>query len=283
MYRFSTGFGGYNPDAQTEDMGSDPVAATGYAVANLKRVVPHLPAWTATPGEGYDDLEEIYGETLGMWRRYMGHVVTVIGGVRETPKTTDQPGAVYQPVPRAEQERALAFLDENVLQTPTWLMDPDLLRRIQPVGAVDRVRALQVGILDQHAGPDAPGPAGRGRRRRRRTGYPLADYMDDLRADVWAELDDRRPAVDVFRRGLQRGYLERLAALMTEDERRLPSQVAYLGVDVSQSDVRASARGALRRVQTDARAALARTRDAATRDHLADVVARVEDTLEPGR
>ena len=52
---------------------------------------------------------------------------------------------------------------------------------------------------------------------------------------------------------------------------------------MSQSDVRASARGALRRVQADAQAALARTRDPATRDHLADVVARVEDTLDPGR
>ena len=285
VYRFSSGFGGYNPDAQTEDMGSDPVAASGYAVANLKRVVPNLRAWTATPGEGYDDLEEIYGETLGMWRRYMGHVVTVIGGVRETPKATDQAGAVYRPVPRAEQERALAFLSEHVLQTPTWLLDADLLRRIQPVGAVDRVRALQVDVLDDLLDPtrlgrlveaDAiDGPAARP--------YPLADYMDDLRAAVWSELDGRRPTVDVFRRNVQRGYLEQLAALMTEDERPLPAQVRYLGVDVSQSDVRASARGALRRVQADARTAQARTQDPATRDHLADVVARVEDTLNPGR
>ena len=281
-YRFSTGFGGYNPDAQTEDVGDDPVAATGYAVANLRRVVPRLPEWTATPGEGYDDLEEIYGELLGMWRRYQGHVVTLIGGVRETPKTSDQAGVVYRPVPRPEQERALAFLDEHVLQTPTWLLDPDLLRRIQPVGAVDRVRALQVGVLDQMLDPmrlgrmvEAQAVDG--------AGYPLADYMDALRGRVWAELGARRPAVDVFRRGLQRGYLERLAALMTEDERELPGPVAHLGVDVSQSDVRAAARGALRRVQADARAALGRTRDPATRDHLADVVARVEDTLDPGR
>ncbi len=282
MYRFSTGSGGYNPDAQTEDMGDDPVAATGYALANLRRVVPNLRAWTATPGEGYDDLDELYGELLGMWRRYQGHVVTVIGGVRETPKASDQPGAVYQPVPRAEQERALAFLNETVLQTPTWLLDPDLLRRIQPVGAVDRIRQLQVGILGQMLDPmrlgrlvEAQAVDG--------GGYPLAAYMGDVREHVWAELDDRQPAVDVFRRNLQRGYLERLAALMTEDERELPSQVSHLGVDVSQSDVRASARGTLRRVQDDARRALSRAQDAATRDHLADVVARVEDTLDPGR
>ena len=284
MYRFSSGFGGYNPDAQTEDMGDDPVAASGYGVANLKRVLPNLRTWTATPGEGYDDLGELYGELLGMWRRYMGHVTTVIGGVRETPKTTDQAGAIYEVVPRAEQERALAFLDAQVLQTPTWLLDAEILRRLQPVGGVDRVRQLQVSVLDALLDPmrlgrlveaeaiDAPGAA-----------YPLAAYMDDLREDVWAELDDRRPVVDVFRRNLQRGYVEQLSALMTEDERPLPSSVRYLGVDVSQSDVRAAARGALRRVQADARAAASRTRDAATRDHLTDVVARIEAVLDPAR
>ena len=289
-YRFSSGSGGYNPDAQTEDMGDDPVLASTYAVQNLRRVVPNLVAWTSTPGEGYDDLEEIYGETLGMWRRYMGHVVTVVGGVRETPKASDQAGAVFEPVPRAEQERALAFLDEHVFQTPTWMLDPAILRRIQPVGAVDGIRRAQVGILDQlleHvrlgrlieaeavdgalAGRGGAGP------------YPLAAFMDDLRADVWAELDARRPAIDVYRRNLQRGYVERLVTLLTEDERDLPARVRYLGVDVSQSDVRAAARGALREVREAALAGAGRSGDETTRDHLLDVVARVDAAFDPAR
>ena len=281
VYRFSSGFGGYNPDAQTEDMGDDPVLASGYAVENLKRVVPNLVAWTSTPGEGYDDLAEIYGETLGMWRRYMGHVVTVVGGVRMTPKASDQAGVVYEPVGRAEQERALAFLDANVFETPTWMLDPAILRRIQPTGAVDGLRRAQVGVLDDLLDPTrlgrlveaeaVPGPA---------APYPLAAFMDDLREDVWAELGDRRPAVDVYRRNLQRGHVERLVALLTEDERALPARVRNLGVDVSQSDVRAAARGALRRVRDDARAGAGRAADASTRDHLRDVVARVDAAFD---
>ncbi|MGB3541966.1 zinc-dependent metalloprotease [Rubrivirga sp.] len=281
-YRFSSGFGGFNPDAQTEDMGNDPVAASGYAVANLKRVVPNLRSWTSTPGEGYDDLEEIYGELLGMWRRYQGHVVTVIGGVRETPKASDQSGPVFVSVSRAEQKRALEFLDENVLQTPTWLLDTDLLRRIRPVGAVDQVRALQVGILGQMLDPMRLGRLVEGDAIDG-VGYSLSEYQDDLRGRVWSELEDARPAIDVYRRNLQRGYVERLSSLMTEDERELPSSIRYLGVDVSQSDIRASARGSLRRVEAEARTALDRTTDAATRDHLEDVVARVEAVLDPAR
>ena len=212
----------------------------------------------------------------------MGHVVTLIGGVRETPKASDQSGVVFVPVPREEQERALDFLDANVLQTPMWLLDSDLLRRLQPVGAVDRVRSLQVGVLGQMLDPMRLARLVEGDAIDR-TGYPLADYMGDLRGRVWSELGDRRPEADVFRRNLQRGYLEQVAKLVTEDEGPLPSRVSYLGVDVSQSDLRASARGTLRRVQQDARTALNRTQDVATRDHLADVVARIEDVLNPGR
>ena len=161
-----------------------------------------------------------------MWRRYMGHVVTVVGGVRMTPKASDQAGVVYAPVGRQEQERALAFLDANVFETPTWMLDAEILRRIQPTGAVDGIRRAQVAVLDDLLDPMRLGrlveaeavdsPAGGA------APYPLAAFMDDLREDVWAELDARRPAVDVYRRNLQRGYVERLASLLTEDERAPP-------------------------------------------------------------
>lgn len=295
MYRYSSGVGGYNPDAQTEDMGDDPVRASGYAVQNLQRVVPNLVAWTSTPGESYDDLDEIYGELLGMWRRYMGHVVTVVGGVRETPKSTDQAGAVFEPVPRAEQERALAFLDAQVFETPTWLLDPAVLRRIEPTGAVERIRNAQVGVLNGLLNPmrlgrlveaeaiDGPGGADAIDGPGGADAYPLAAFMADLRADVWAELGDRRPQIDVYRRNLQRGYVERLAALMTEDEpQNVPGPYRNLVVDVSQSDVRAAARAALRAVQRDARQSLARTRDAATRAHLQDIDARIVELFDVG-
>ena len=276
MYRFSSGFGGYNPDAQTEDMGNDPVAASGYAVANLRRVVPNLIDWTGTPGEGYGDLAEIYGELQGMYRRYMGHVVTVIGGVRVTPKSTDQAGAVYEPVPRAEQERALAFLAENVFQTPDWLLDREILRRIEHAGAVDRLRSIQVGIL---AALHDPGRLHRLVEREAIDGgeaYPLMDYMADVRGYVFSELRQRRPAIETQRRHLQRGYVEALVGLLTADERPRPS--AFTRVDISQSDIRAAARAQLKAVRAAARRASGA--DAATRAHLDDVADRIDEALD---
>ncbi len=269
MFRFRSS-DGVNPDAQTEDMGDDPVAASGYAVANLKRVVPNLIEWTSTPGEGYDDLGEIYGELQGMYSRYMGHVVTVIGGVRVTPKSTDQAGAVYEPVPRAEQERALEFLSANVFTTPDWLMDREILRRIEASGAVDRMRGIQMrtlgGVLNAerlHRLVEREAIDGG-------EAWPLAEYMDAVREDVWSELAPPRPTIATQRRHLQRGYVETLESLMTEDERR--------GTDLSQSDIRAAARAELKTVRAQARRA--RGADAATRAHLDDIADRIDTLLD---
>ena len=102
MYRYAPQQRGADPRAQTEDMGDDPVRASTYGIANLKRVTPNLVAWTATPGENYDDLEELYGELIGQWNRYVGHVVTLVGGMYQVLKSSDQEGPVFEPVERSK-------------------------------------------------------------------------------------------------------------------------------------------------------------------------------------
>ena len=87
--------------------GDDPVRASTYAIENLKRVVPNLVTWTTHAGDDYSELNELYGEALGMWSRYMGHVVSVIGGVYVDLKTADQDGAVFRSVERARQQAGM--------------------------------------------------------------------------------------------------------------------------------------------------------------------------------
>ena len=279
MYRFSTGSGSYNPDAQTEDMGNDPVQASTYAVANLKRVVPNLVDWTSTDGKGYGDLNEIYGELLGMWRRYMYHVVTVVGGVYVTPKTSEQEGSIYKVVPREKQEIALQFLIDNVFETPTWLVNNDLLRRIEHAGTVDRLRSRQVSVLNNLLSPQRLQRMIEATTVDGETGYPLIDFMSDLKAGVWNELRISRPVVDTYRRNLQRGYLERLEYLLTEEPD--PRFAAFFGaVDVSQSDIRAVVRGQLKELRAESLNASRRTRDSVTRYHLLDLVDRIDTVLD---
>ncbi|MCH7565083.1 MAG: zinc-dependent metalloprotease [Gemmatimonadetes bacterium] len=287
MYRYSPQQRGVDPRAQTEDMGDDPVRASTYGIENLKRVTPNLVEWTATEGENYDDLEELYGELVGQWNRYVGHVVTLIGGVYQVLKSSDQAGPVFEPVERAKQEAAVRFLVEQVFETPTWLQDREILRRIESTGAVERIRAIQVRRLDNLLDParmqrmieSEVFDAG---------AYPLVEYLDDLKNGVWRELAGAEPT-DTYRRNLQRGYLERLEWLMTEEPTPPPTfggggppRNSAPEVDVSQSDIRPLVRAQLNEIRTEAESASTRTRDRMTRYHLEDIVERINAILEGG-
>jgi hypothetical protein len=87
--------------------------------------------------------------------------------------------------------------------------------------------------------------------------------------------------VDTYRRALQRGYLERCEYLMTQEFSGNNFSFFYgTSVDVSQSDIRPFVRGQLNELRRAAQQAARRTRDTATRYHLEDVVARIDDILE---
>jgi len=265
MYRFGARSfaGAVDPRTQTEDLGDDPVAASGYGLANLKRVAPMLVEWTSTPGEDYTDLEELYGELLGQYSRYMGHVISVVGGVHTDRKATDQEGLVHVPVVAGRQRAAVAFLAEHALATPEWLLDPEIVRRISAAGDVNRIARLQGRFLGQLL------EAGRLQRLAEGGDYPLVDYLADVRAAVWDG------SGDPYRRSLQRDHVERLEAMLTEEPSFTSSPV-----DVSTSDVRALARHELMTIEASARESAETATDPMLKAHFVDVAERIERTLE---
>jgi hypothetical protein len=267
VFRFGRQRGGLlvDPRAQTEDLGDDPVKASSYAVANLKRVLPNLLSWTSNDGEDYADLEELYAELLFQWNRYMGHVLALVGGMHEDIKTTDQDGPVYEPVNRARQRNAVQFLVQEVFETPTWLNDEATLRRIEHAGAVDPARMQRLIEIEVFDPEDC---------------YSLLEFLDDVRAGIWREIRTA-DLIDTYRRNLQRGYLERMAYLMTEEVTTPTSRSAWrTPVDVSQSDIRPFVRGQLIELRGDVSRAAQRTRHRATQYHLEDVVVRIDRILE---
>jgi hypothetical protein len=262
-FRFFGG-DGMDPRAQTEDIGADPVEASTLGIANLRRVLPQLPAWTATPGENHADLQELYGELVSSYARYVGHVVTLIGGVYRDAKSTDQAGPVFTPVPSAEQRRAMAFLAEQVFTTPAWLLDPAVLTRLEGSGGLDRVRAAQASVVNRVV--DAV-------RLQRMTEIALtadAPYrpeamLADVRGAIWSELRGGG-AIDPFRRQLQRVHLERLGGLARADS--------------TVTEARPLARAELVALRGAVQGRLGRGGDAVTLAHLRDVQARIDEALE---
>ncbi|UCC26763.1 MAG: zinc-dependent metalloprotease [Gemmatimonadales bacterium] len=271
------GFGGVDPRAQTEDLGDDPVEASGYGVENLKVAARNLPGWTATPGEDYRDLAELYGELLGQWSRYMNHVVSLVGGAYVDLKSTDQAGPVFDGVPRARQEEALAFLEAQVFRTPAWLHSREILDRIGPVGQVQGLGARQAAILNSLLDPRRLVRMSEMEVLQPEDAWPLAQYLPALRGSVFGDLSTVS-AIDGYRRALQRSYLERVAVLMTEEP---PTNPFFgPGVDVSRSDVRPLLRAELRALRIDAERGAARVRHDMTRVHLSDLMVRIDEILD---
>ena len=287
-YRYLPQFvAGIDPRSQTEDVGDDPVKAGTYAIANLKRVVPRLIEWTSTPGEDFTDLDELYGETLGMWSRYMGHAVSVIGGIHVDPRTSDQEGAVYRPVPRAEQLRALQFLAAQAIETPEWLAPSEIVSRIGPAPLADRQAAIVSQLLDSRrlerlnmSEQLSPG-----------TALPLADYLTQLRRTVWT---GREP--DANRRTMHRVYVDRLAAIVRPPTPAAggpggggggggggaPPSPLLAPLNLPRTDLPAMARAELMAIRGLAQSAASAT-SGVHRAHWQDIVARVDAVLEPAR
>ena len=276
-----------DPRSQSEDLGDDAVYASRLGLANLKRIVPRLQEWTTTEGEDYGDLDELYGQVVGQWARYLGHVGRQIGGVTIDPKMVGEDGVVYQPVDADRQRDAVAFLIEEGFTTPDWLLDADILGRIEPAGTTTRIQSLQEGALDRVLDPvriarlaEAEWLAG--------DAYPAAELMDDLQAGLFSETRSGAP-IDAARRSLQRAYVDRLGEMLTADGLPFPSQVAtrvygYAPQSPSRSEVRPLARGALLTLQQAIGRALPRyaaASERAERYHLLDLQARIEDILDP--
>lgn len=274
IYRFASSTG-YDPSAQTEDLSNDPVQASTYGLMNLKRVVPNLIEWTSTPGEGYDNLEEIYGELIFQWSRYAGHVSTNIGGVYQSRKSSDQEGVLYTSVPKDYQQEAIGFLNEHVFSTPDWLLDKEILRRIEHAGALDRVKNLQARILNDVMAADVIVRLNESHVFEGDDAYAPLEMLEDLRRGVWAEIYEMR-MINPYRRNLQRIYLDNMESMFTNDE----SESFRNRVDIKNSDIRAFLRVELNRLRNDLGRAQTRISDELTRAHLEDALFRIDDILD---
>ena len=145
IYQF--GSRGNDPNAQTENIGDDPVKATAYGLSNLKIVAENLEEWTTQDGQTFDDLQELYMELIGVYRRYIYHVVALIGGVNETRIVKGQEAIPYYNVSAQKQREALASLDQHLWKTQKWLLEPELISRFENEGHLDLIANLQKAAL----------------------------------------------------------------------------------------------------------------------------------------
>jgi ribosomal protein S18 acetylase RimI-like enzyme len=290
VYWFGTEINSYDPRSQSEDIGNNAMLASEYGIKNLKRILPNLKEWYKEEAEDYGKLNEMYGQLVGQYRRYMGHVTKYVGGVYETPKTYEQAGVVYEPTPKNLQKDAVAFLNRQLFETPTWMLDPNVLSLIRPGSGVEQLRQVQEATLNslydyarmQRLIETSAANV---------NAYGLDDMFTDVRKGIWSELRMRK-AIDPFRRNLQKVHVEKLISLLNPPATPPPAGFGFFSpffpaspaspvADPKKSDVISLARGHLIDLKAEVNAALPSVSDKMSRYHLQDVQSRIDRALEP--
>jgi len=265
IYRFG-GRNPFDPSSQTEGIGNNQVKASTYGIKNLKIVAKNLPSWTSDQTNNYDDLSELYGELLSVWSRYVSHVSGNIGGVYEYNKKPTQKGFVYSAVSKEAQKKAMVWLQKNAFKTQNWLVDKTILSNIDESGYTGRILRLQNRQLYRLLEPE---------RLERMIDaeiiqdnfYAASDMIRDLRTGIFSETNYLKN-VDVFRRNLQKSFIDRLANLFNSKE-------------IKNSDINAIIRGELKMINFQLTIAKDRRINRMTKYHYLDCMAKIKEILDP--
>ena len=285
-YRFSTdGSAGSDPGELTEAVGdADAVKSTALGQDNLKRVAKLLvPATTTQKGDSYDDLSELYGRMLGQWTLEMNHVAAIVGGYNSQQKHIGQNGVRFNLIPKAKQAEAVKFLNQNAFVSPTWQIDREILRRIEPVGALNRVRNSQNSILNNLLSSSRFARLVEQQALDGMAAYGPADLLADVRSGVWTELNSSSVTIDPYRRNLQRAFLDIANTKLNGAAITLPQGLpaGFAAMFVTSGDERSFYRAELREISAAAQAAASKATDRATKVHLEGVRDQIDKILDP--
>ena len=115
-------------------------------------------------------------------------------------KPSKQKGAVYEVVSESDQKRALRFLEQNIFETPEWLLQNDIFVKTgkKPMSVVESLqnsvldRILSSMVLNKMYNAQLLDPKA----------YPLVNYMSDVQQSIF---NNEKP--DIYQRNLQRNYV----------------------------------------------------------------------------
>jgi hypothetical protein len=194
---------------------------------------------------------------------------------------------VYEPVPREKQKDAMALLTREAFRTPTEVLKPEVLALIEPSGTAERVlqgqrsvlnTVLENGRLARMVNVQAL-PASGARP------YKISEMMADLRAGVWSELAGPRVTADVYRRNLQRAYLDvfngKLNATVAAPPTGMPAGMFAAFNPPLPGEARAMMRSELTDLDASIAGAIPKAIDREMKAHLQDCRYRIGKILNP--
>jgi Met-zincin/Domain of unknown function (DUF5117) len=269
-----------DPEVITENIGKERIQATKLSVASLERAAKRLIPATTRLGEDYDKLESAYYTLLMQRSRYIESVVKMIGGVRETRYMGGRGGDTFVRTSPKEQREAIQYLLNDALTTPKWLVDPKILNRISMLDVTAPVVNAQKRILTDMLQPIrfrvledieslTPG-----------AGLTASGYLQTVQKSLFREAAQAQPKVDIYRRELQRDFVEHLKAFSGEAQKfkNFGFMFSAMLTDLL-IDLRPAAMQSLKDLRVELNSAEKRATDPATKQHFAQLAREVEKTL----
>jgi hypothetical protein len=204
----------------------------------------------------------------------MNHVAAIVGAFNSQTKYVGQEGRVFTPVTRERQRLAMNFLAENAFATPKWAIDPEIMRRIEPTGGLNRMRNAQTSVLTNLLSSARFARLVEQEAVDGTSAYTPSEFLASARRAVWKELDSPEVRVDAYRRNLQRAWLDLANSKVNSN---LPPALEQA---VGNGDEKPFYRAELRNLNAAIAAALSKASDRETRAHLEgarDQIARILD------
>jgi hypothetical protein len=264
IYRF--GKQRFDPSAQREGIGNNQVKSSTYGINNLKIVAKNLPSWTSDQTNNYADLSELYKEMLRVWSRYVGHVAGNIGGVYEFNKKPSQSGNIYVPVNKAKQKESLDWVLQNVFKTQKWLLDKNILNKIEETGYLKMIAKYQnrslktllnTKTLERMINAQVI----------QENNFTAIAMVSALRKGIFSETYVPKN-VDVYRRNLQKSFISRMKSLMND-------------TSIKNTDISSIVRGELTTLKQLLDSASKRAINKITKYHYKDAIVMIGTIIDP--
>ncbi len=233
----------------------------------MKRIIPNLIEWSTEEGKDHSQLNELYGQVFGQFNRYMGHVTSNLGGVYEFQKTGDEEGAIYMHVSKEKQAEAMAFLNEQLFSTPSWMVDQEIISKTRQSGIVEQIRGLQTRTLNRIFEGERMLRIIENETLNGADAYSLSEVFSDATNGIFSEISDGS-SPDTYRRNLQRAFIERMGTVMMEKDAKF-----------KHSDINAMARGTLKKLKASIEEAS--SNEESIQFHYDDLVNRIDNILDP--
>ena len=239
---------GIDPEANTGDLGDDPLAFAARRLALTKELWDRWQSRSLKPDESYFVLRRNVSRGIQVIGSTSTNVAKYIGGISVLRDHAGSPRSPLNPVDAERQRKALSLLQAGLFAADSFRFKPEFMRRLttdyldygdsygnslapagQDFSLATQVLGIQRNVLsqlmsdavahrllDSEVKLDNP-----------RVGFRLAELYEGLQRTIWSELRTGQD-IPLLRRNLQRDHLQRIASALLRPPATLPADAASL-------------------------------------------------------